>query len=113
MVTHSRIRITISDRHFKHLLGIYYENAPMKMQFASPIKILIPEGAQGHLWSDTLCPDVGVRVCLRVYFSFKSEAINKRDAIRVMSKVVKSQHISMFVRLLGRVSHHLFRRKRN
>lgn len=91
-MTHSRIRITISDRHFKHLLGIYYENAPKKMQFASPIKILILEGAQGHLWSDTLCPDVGVCVCLCVYFSFESKAINKRDENRVMSNVVKLQH---------------------
>lgn len=113
MVTHSRIRITISDRHFKHLLGIYYENVPMKMQFASLIKNLIPEGAQGHLWSDILCPDVGVCVCLSVYFSFKSKAVYKRNANRVMSNVVKLQHISMFVCLLGRVSHHLFRRKRN
>lgn len=83
------------------------------MQFASLIKILILEGAQGHLWSDTLCPDVGVCVCLCVYFSFESKAINKKDENRVMSKVVKLQHISMFVCLLGRVSHHLFRRKMN
>lgn len=56
------------------------------------------------------CRSPCVSAC--VYFSFKSEAINKRDENRVMSNVVKLQHISMFVCLLGRVSHHLFRRKK-